>query len=108
MARITIDQRIEKTEEAIVREELLIEDSKTKIKNLKTELKKLKSEKEREFANEVLKLIKQKGINCDKFLSDLKIEDDLMKTETTCIDTNKKDAGITYSSEDSLNESTEN
>lgn len=72
MAKLTIDQRIAKTEDAILKEELAIETSKEKIKSLKAELKTMQTEKEQSFANEVLKLLKAKGINQDKFLSELK------------------------------------
>lgn len=72
MAKLSIDQRIAKTEEAIIKEEILIEESKEKVKSLKSELKTLQTEKEKSFANEVIKLLKAKGINQDKFLSELK------------------------------------
>ena len=72
MAKLTIDQRIAKIEDAILKEELAIETSKEKIKSLKAELKTMQIEKEQSFANEVLKLLKAKGINQDKFLSELK------------------------------------
>lgn len=69
MAKLTLEQRITKVHEAIAKEE-------KKIKSLNSELKSLKAEKEKIFANEVLKLLKEKGINQEEFLSDLKSSSD--------------------------------
>lgn len=76
MAKLTLEQRITKVHEAIAKEEKIIEYSKEKIKSLNSELKSLKAEKEKIFANEVLKLLKEKGINQEEFLSDLKSSSD--------------------------------
>lgn len=76
MAKLTLEQRITKVHEAIAKEEKIIECSKEKIKSLNSELKSLKAEKEKIFANEVLKLLKEKGINQEEFLSDLKSSSD--------------------------------
>lgn len=72
MAKQTLEQKIEKTEDAILKEELLIEESKGKLKKLRDELKSLKSEKEKAFANEIIELIKAKGISHEKLIADLK------------------------------------
>ena len=71
MAKQTLEQKIAKTEEAILKEEFLIEESKEKIKKLKAELKSLKSEKEKVFANEIIEIIKAKGISHEKLIADL-------------------------------------
>ena len=71
MAKQTLEQKIEKTEEAILKEEMAIEESKEKIKKLKAELKSLKSEKEKVFANEIIEIIKAKGISHEKLIADL-------------------------------------
>ena len=93
LAKLTLEQRISKVEDAITNEELLIEASKEKIKKFKAELKTLVAEKEQSFANEVLRLVKEKGINPDAFLSSLK---DVSATEdvnlTSPNDTEKQGA----------------
>lgn len=71
MAKLTLDQKISKTEESIVKEELSIEESKEKIKKLKSELRMLKAEKEQSFANEILKLMKSKGISQENLIAQL-------------------------------------
>ena len=71
MAKLTLEQRIAKTEDAIAKEELAIEESKEKIKTLKAELKRLQTEQEQSFAAGILKLMKEKGISQDALLSQL-------------------------------------
>lgn len=71
MAKLTLDQKISKTEESITKEELSIEESKEKIKKLKSELRTLKAEKEQSFANEILKLMKSKGISQKNLIAQL-------------------------------------
>ena len=71
MAKQTLDQKITKIEDAIIKEELIIEESKEKLKKLRYELKALKSEKEKAFANEIIEMIKNKGISHEKLIADL-------------------------------------
>lgn len=63
MSKISHDQKIAKLEDAIAKEELIIEESKAKIKKYRAELKTVKAEKEQSFANELLKLMKSKGLS---------------------------------------------
>ena len=82
MAKITLDQKIAKVDEQIMKEELIIEESRQKIKTLKSENKKLKTlkserkkltdEKEMIFANQIMKIIREKGINQEELLTELK------------------------------------
>lgn len=71
MAKQTVEQKIEKLNENIQKEETAIEESKKKIKEWKSELKKLIAEKEQAFANEVLKLMKEKGISESELLEQI-------------------------------------
>ncbi len=71
MAKLTLEQRITKIEDSIAKEELSIEESKGRIKKLKAELKALKAEKEQSFANEILKLMKSKGISHEELMNQL-------------------------------------
>lgn len=82
MAKLTLDQRITKIEDSITKEELSIEESKEKIKKLRAELKALKSEKEHSFANEVLKLMKSKGISQEELISQLKSAENIAQADT--------------------------
>ncbi len=72
MAKLTIEQKISKIEDVISKEEKTIEASKIKIKNLQTEIKKLKNEKDKQFADELLKIIRAKGIDSSQLMNDLK------------------------------------
>lgn len=72
MPKLTIDQKITKTQDAILKEELAIEQSKEKIKNLKAELKNLTAEKEKSFTAEILKLMKANGISQETVLKQLR------------------------------------
>ncbi len=72
MAKITLDQKIAKVDEQIMKEELIIEESRQKIKTLKSERKKLTDEKEMIFANQIMKIIREKGINQEELLTELK------------------------------------
>ena len=74
MAKLTLEQRITKIEDSIAKEELSIEESKGRIKKLKAELKALKAEKEQSFANEILKLMKSKGISHEELMNQLKFK----------------------------------
>lgn len=71
MAKITLEQKITRVEDSIAKEELSIEESKEKIKKLKSELRTLKAEKEQSFANEILKLMKSKGISQENLIAQL-------------------------------------
>lgn len=72
MAKLTLDEKIAKVTENIEKEEFSIEESKERIKKLKAELKTLKAEKEQSFANEILKLMKSKGISHEELITQLK------------------------------------
>ncbi len=65
MGRTPVDERIKKVEEQIAKEELNIETSREKIRKLKEELNVLNSEKEKTFMNDIIKLMKSKGISHD-------------------------------------------
>lgn len=82
MAKLTLDEKITKVTENITKEELSIEESKEKIKTLKAELKTLKAEKEQSFANEILKLMKSKGISHEELITQLKAAES-QNTETS-------------------------
>ena len=82
MAKLTLEQKIAKIEDAITKEELFIEESKNKIKKLKAELKAVKAEKEQSFANEILKLMKSKGISQENLIAQLKSAESQISYET--------------------------
>ena len=71
MAKLTLEQKITKVNEQIANEEKKIEDSKEKIKKLNAELKVLQSEKEHSFANDIIKLMKEKGLSQDQLIAQL-------------------------------------
>ena len=71
MAKLTLDQKITKVNELIAKEEKNIEDSKDTIKKLNAELKALQLEKEHSFANDIIKLMKEKGLSQDQLLAQL-------------------------------------
>ena len=84
MSKISHDQKIAKLEDAIAKEELIIEESKEKIKKYKAELKTAKAEKEQSFANELLKLMKSKGLSqaeLMKTLNQLNPENSIAETD---------------------------
>ena len=74
MSKLTLDQKIEKVEEQIKKEEQAIELSKEKIRKLNADLKALKSEKEQSFANDIIKLMKANGISQADLLSQLRAQ----------------------------------
>lgn len=82
MAKLTLDERISKVNENITKEELSIEESKEKLKKLKAELKALKAEKEQSFANEILKLMKSKGISHEELMNQLKSTESQIPNDT--------------------------
>ena len=71
MAKLTLEQKITKVNEQIAKEEKIIEDSKEKIKKYNAELKALQSEKEHSFSNDIIKLMKEKGLSQDQLLAQL-------------------------------------
>lgn len=71
MAKLTLDQKITKVNEQIAKEEKIIEDSKEKIKKWTAELKALQSEKEHSFANDIIKLMKEKGLSQEQLIAQL-------------------------------------
>lgn len=82
MAKLTLDQKITKVNEQIAKEEKNIEDSKERIKKLNTELKALQSEKEHSFANDIIKLMKEKGLSQDQLLAQLMSQSGAASSET--------------------------
>lgn len=83
MSKSTLDQKIAKLKDAIAKEELSIEESKAKIKKLKAELKTVKAEKEQSFANELLKLMKSKGLSQDVLMNTLNQLNSAKSTDET-------------------------
>ncbi len=71
MAKLTPTQKLAKIDDAIAKEELAIEASKERIKSLKAERRKSEQEQKQSFANEILKLMQEKGISQDMLLSKL-------------------------------------
>lgn len=71
MAKLKLEQKITKVTEQIAKEEQSIADSKERIKKLNAELKALSAEKERSFASDLIKLMKEKGISEEQFLKQL-------------------------------------
>lgn len=86
MSNIPIQKKIKMLEAEIIKEELAIEESKAKIKKLKSELKTVKAEKEQSFANELLKLMKSKGLSQDVLMNTLnQLDTDKSKNESETI-----------------------
>lgn len=71
MPKLTLDEKIAKVTENIAKEEATIEKSREKIKQYKEELKTLSAEKERSFANDIIKLMKEKGLSQEQLISQL-------------------------------------
>lgn len=82
MAKLTLEQKITKVNEQIAKEEKNIEDSKERIKKLNAELKALQSEKEHSFANDIIKLMKEKGLSQDQLLAQLMSQSGAASSET--------------------------
>ena len=59
MAKLTIDEKIEKAREIISKEEAAIAASREKIKKAQDDLKKYQKEKDANFANEILAIVSQ-------------------------------------------------
>ena len=66
MAKMTIDQRIQKVEDCIAKEELQIEASRDKIKNHSKDLKTLQEQKNKSYASEFLKILAENGLTTDE------------------------------------------
>lgn len=82
MAKLTLDQKITKVTEQIAKEEKNIEESKERIKKLNAELKALQMEKEHSFANDIIKLMKEKGLSQDQLLAQLMSQTGAASSET--------------------------
>ena len=68
MPKLTPHEKLVKLDEAITKEELAIEASKKKIKELKAERKKVEQENDQSFANEIMKLMRTKGMSREAIL----------------------------------------
>lgn len=66
MAKMTLDQRIEKVKNSIQKEEEIIALSSAKVKELNKELKSLLAEKDQQYANDFLSLMTENGITSDE------------------------------------------
>lgn len=82
MAKLTLDQKIAKVIGQIAKEEKLIDESKEKIKKLNVELKSLQLEKEHSFANDIIKLMKEKGLSQEELLAQLTAQTVTKSSET--------------------------
>ena len=98
MAKLTLEQKITKVNEQIAKEEKNIEDSKEKIKKLNAELKTLQSQKEHSFANDIIKLMKEKGLSQDQLLAQLMSQSEAASSETASSpsDTNTNSGSSIY------------
>lgn len=65
MSKLTLDERINKISDLILKEEIKIEEARAKIKTWSKELKSLKEEKDKTFANGFLKILAESGLNSD-------------------------------------------
>jgi hypothetical protein len=76
MAKLTLDERINKITDLILKEEIKVEEAKAKIKSWNKELKSLNEEKNRIFANDFIKILADRGLSSDRekedFISDIK------------------------------------
>ncbi len=106
MSKLTLDQKISKTEESITKEEHIIEEIKEKIKKLKSELRTLKAEKEQSFANEILKLMKLKGISQENLMAQLQSAESQVPDKSFSSPNVTSDT--TSSTENKINSSTSN
>lgn len=59
MAKLTLDERIAKTQEAIQKEEAIIAQSRDKLKGLQVALKALEKEKDQIFAQEIISTVSE-------------------------------------------------
>lgn len=59
MAKLTLDERIAKTQEAIRKEEAIIAQSREKLKGLQATLKALEKEKDQIFAQEIISTVSE-------------------------------------------------
>lgn len=65
MAKLSVDQRIQKVNENIKKEEENIETSKAKIKAFSKQLKALNEEKDKQYANDFLHILSENGFTSD-------------------------------------------
>ncbi len=76
MAKLTLDERINKITDLILKEEIKVEEAKAKIKSWNKELKSLQEEKNKIFANDFIKILADSGLSSDRekedFISDIK------------------------------------
>jgi len=66
MSKLTLTQRIEKLNENILKEEILIEGAKEKIKKFKVEIKELQEEKNQTYGSDFLKILAENGLTTDE------------------------------------------
>lgn len=66
MAKMTLDQKIEKVKNSIQKEEEIISLSSAKVKELNKELKSLLAEKDQQYANDFLSLMSENGFTSDE------------------------------------------
>ena len=105
MAKLTLDQRIEKVNAQIKKEEDLIQESKEKIKKLTAELRSLTAEKEQSFANDIIKLMKANGLSQEQLMAQLKGAS-VTVTETTVSSSSESNSSVSTAS-DAVHGSTE-
>lgn len=66
MAKLNLDERINKISENILKEEIKIDEAKEKIKALNKELKVLREEKNKTFADDFIKILTANGLTSDE------------------------------------------
>ncbi len=66
MAKMTLDQKIEKVKNSIQKEEKIISLSSSKVKEFNKELKSLMAEKDQQYANDFLSIMSENGLTSDE------------------------------------------
>lgn len=66
MAKMTLEQKIEKVKNSIQKEEEIISLSSAKVKEFNKELKSLIEEKDKQYADDFLSIMNQNGITSDE------------------------------------------
>ncbi len=66
MAKMTLDQKIEKVKNSIKKEEEIISLSSAKVKEFNKELKSLLAEKDQQYANDFLSIMCENGFTSDE------------------------------------------
>lgn len=66
MAKMTLDQKIEKVKNSIQKEEEIISLSSAKVKEFNKELKSLLAEKDQQYANDFLSIMSENGFTSDE------------------------------------------